>query len=234
MSEKVAVILAGGKGTRLKPYTIALPKPLVPVGDKPILEIILLQLKQYGFTRIIITVNHKADLIETYFGDGSKWGIQIEYSFEDIPLGTMGPLKNILNLPDHFLVMNGDILSDINYAQLLERHIAENRLFTISSYKRIQYVDYGVLRLNDNILCGFEEKPQLSYDVSMGVYVSSKKILDEIPDNTFFGFDHLMYQLLKEKKSVHVENYEGYWMDIGRPEDYQQAVEDIENGKFAY
>ncbi|KAI4452789.1 UTP--glucose-1-phosphate uridylyltransferase [Eubacterium plexicaudatum ASF492] len=118
--EKCAVILAGGKGTRLRPYTIAMPKPLVPVGDYPIMEIIIRQLVKYGFKRIIITVNHQAELIQSYFGDGKKWGIHIEYSLETKPLGTMGPLRQIKDLPEHFLVMNGDILTDLNFAKFLK------------------------------------------------------------------------------------------------------------------
>lgn len=117
---KTAIILAGGKGTRLKPYTIALPKPLVPVGDKPILETIILQLAYHDFKRIILTVNHQADIIMAYFGDGSKWGVHIEYSLEDKPLGTMGPLRLIDRLPEDFLIMNGDVLCDIDYTYFLK------------------------------------------------------------------------------------------------------------------
>lgn len=232
--EKLAVILAGGKGTRLRPYTIALPKPLVPIGDKPILEIIVVQLAKQGFRKIIITVNHQAEIIIAYFGDGSKWGISIEYSLESKPLGTMGPLKLIENLPDDFLVMNGDVLSDINYGQLLDYHQEHQNLFTISGYRRTQAVDYGVLETRDDILVGFQEKPQLSYLVSMGVYAVSREVLESIPDDTFYGFDTLMYHFIQKEKKVEVREYQGYWMDIGRPEDYQCAVEDIENGKFVY
>lgn len=231
---KTAIILAGGKGTRLRPYTVAMPKPLVPVGNKPILEIIIVQLAKQGFKKIVITVNHQADIIMAYFGNGSKWGVKIEYSLEDKPLGTMGPLKLIQNLPENFLVMNGDILSDIDYAVFLEKHIKSEKLFSIASYKRIQKIDYGVLEVKDNVLLGFQEKPESQFIVSMGIYSVSKKIIEYIPDNQFFGFDMLMLELVEEKIKVGVYEHKGYWMDIGRPDDYEQAVEDVELGVFKY
>lgn len=235
MYKKCAVILAGGKGTRLRPYTIAMPKPLVPVGDYPILEIIIRQLAQNGFGKIIITVNHQAELIKAYFGDGSRWNIEIIYSMENKPLGTMGPLKNIIDLPDDFIVMNGDVLTDLNYGSFLDKHINENRIFTISGFSRQHKVDYGVLHLDNNKeLIGFEEKPKLNYIVSMGVYAVSKKVLSYIPVNEFYGFDILMKDLMLDKQKVKVDVYNGYWLDIGRPSDYEKAIEDFssEKGKF--
>lgn len=231
---KTAVILAGGKGTRLRPYTIAMPKPLVPVGDKPILEIIIIQLKKQGFERIIIAVNHQAELIKAYFGDGKKWGLNISYSLENKPLGTMGPLKLIKDLPDNFLVLNGDVLSDLEYGQFLDAHRNSDALFTISSYKRTQMVDYGVLETENTRLIGFVEKPKLDYCVSMGVYAVSKKILDFILEDVLYGFDTLMKDMILKEEKVEVKEHNGYWMDIGRPDDYQQAIEDIESGKFIY
>lgn len=230
-NEKCAVILAGGKGTRLRPYTIVFPKPLVPIGEYPILEIIISQLASSGFKRVIIAVNHQADLIKAYFGDGSKFGVKIEYSLEEKPLSTMGPLLLMNNLPDNFLVMNGDILSDINYKEFLDAHINSQNLFTISAYKRKQDVDYGVLHVQDECLTGFEEKPILDYLVSMGIYAVSKDVLQYIPKDTFFGFDDLMRTLLNRGKEVHVKWHKGYWLDIGRPEDYQQAIDKFEQGK---
>lgn len=231
---KTAVILAGGKGTRLRPYTVALPKPLVPIGDKPILEIVIGQLVRYGFERIIITVNHQADIIMAYFGNGSKWGTKIEYSLEDMPLGTIGPLKLIKDLPDNFLVMNGDVLSDIDYAAFLEMHRASDSKFSIASYRRVEKVDYGVLDTVDGVLIGFREKPQFHFIVSMGIYAVSRQIVRYIPDGRYFGFDMLMMELLKEEVKVGTYEHKGYWMDIGRPDDYGQAVEDIETGAFKY
>ena len=161
MSNKRAVILAGGKGTRLKPYTTVFPKPLVPVGDMPILEIIIRQLAEQGFSHITIAVNHLAEIIKAFFGDGSKWGVQIDYSLEDRPLNTMGPLKLIPDLPDDFLVMNGDVFTNLNYTKLYNEHVAKKNIFTISAYNRKQKVDFGVLEMSEEgCLIGFREKPQ--------------------------------------------------------------------------
>lgn len=230
--QKTAVILAGGKGTRLRPYTIALPKPLVPISDKPILEILIIQLVRQGFEKIIITVNHQADIIMAYFGDGKRWGIKIEYSLEDRPLGTMGPLKLIKDLPEHFLVTNGDILSDIDYSSFLNKHIESKKIFSISGYRRIQTIDYGVLDVDKNVLVGFKEKPQIQFVVSMGIYAVSRKIVSYIPNNQYFGFDTLMLELLNKNVNVGIYEHKGYWMDIGRPEDYEQAVDDMKSGIF--
>lgn len=230
--EKCAVILAGGKGTRLRPYTIAMPKPLVPVGDYPIMEILIRQLAKYGFKRVIITVNHQADLIKTYFGNGEKWGIHIEYSLETKPLGTMGPLKLIDSLPDNFIITNGDILTDLDFGKFYENHVKNNRIFTISGYNRKHKVDYGVLHTDDaGVLNGFEEKPELDYTVSMGIYAASKEIVQYIPEDTYYGFDSLMMQLIGMQKKVTVDKFDGYWLDIGRPEDYQTATERFEEEK---
>ena len=227
MSNKRAIILAGGKGTRLKPYTAVFPKPLVPVGEVPILEVIIRQLATNGFTHITIALNHLAEIIKAFFGDGSKWGIKIDYSLEDKPLNTMGPLKLISDLPNNFLVMNGDVLTDLNYAELYDDHVAQENLFTISAYERQQKVDFGVLDIgNDKKLTGFREKPVYEYNVSMGVYVLNRKILDVIPDDTPYGFDELMLELIKRETPATVNVFNGYWLDIGRPEDYEIACEE--------
>lgn len=229
--KKTAVILAGGKGTRLKPYTIALPKPLVPLGDVPILEFILRQLKYEGFEQIYIAVNHQAELIEAYCGNGNKYGLEIKYFFEERPLGTIGPLKRMERvLPDDFLVMNGDILSDLSYAAFLMEHQRTKACFTIACYRRVQKVDYGVLEISGSRLTGFHEKPEFDYDVSMGVYAVNIRVLEMIPENSYYGFDDLMYQLMDDKAEVRTYKHTGYWMDIGRPEDYEQASFDVENG----
>ena len=141
---KRAVLLAGGKGTRLRPYTLTMPKPLVPIGDMPIIEIIIRQLVKFGFEHITITVNHMADMIKEFCGDGSKWGIKIDYSLETKPLSTMGPLKLIPDLPENFLVMNGDVLTDIDFSEFYNEHVNKESIFTISAYERDHKVDYGV------------------------------------------------------------------------------------------
>ncbi len=228
---KHAVILAGGKGSRLRPYTIVLPKPLMPIGDYPILEVIVRQLVLQGFSHITLAVNHQAELIKAFFGDGSKWGILIEYSLEDQPLGTMGPLKLINNLPEHFLVMNGDILTDIVFADFFENHIQSGAIYTISSHLREETIDYGVLQTSKGFLTGFKEKPKNMYEVSMGIYMLSKKVLDFIPNNTPYGFDQLMLALLAKNEPVAVNTFTGLWLDIGRPDDYVEAIEQFDQLK---
>ena len=225
---KRAVILAGGKGTRLRPYTVVLPKPLMPVGDYSILEIIIRQLAQYGVTDITLAVNHQAELLRSYFGDGSRWNVKIEHSLEESPLGTMGPLRLIPDLPENFIVMNGDVLSDLDFGRLVDDHVASGALFTISSKIREQVVDYGVLEINGKReLAGFSEKPKLTYEVSMGVYVVNRKVVDLIPADRPYGFDNLMLDLIAAKKKVNVRRHEGYWLDIGRPDDYMQAIDEF-------
>lgn len=224
---KRAVILAGGKGQRLRPYTIVLPKPLMPIGDYPILEVVVRQLVSQGFDHITMALNHQANIIKAFFGDGSPWNIKIDYSLETKPLNTMGPLHLIPDLPDNFLIMNGDILTDINYGELYDYHVRTKKIFTISSYARESVIDYGVLetKTEEGILSGFREKPRYYFEVSMGVYIANCKVLDYIPQGQPFGFDHLMLKLLEEKQSVNVRKYEGTWLDIGRPDDYEQAID---------
>jgi NDP-sugar pyrophosphorylase family protein len=230
---KRAVILAGGKGTRLKPYTISLPKPLVPVGDMPILEIIIRKLTNSGFDHITITVNHMADIIRAFCGDGSKWGTFIDYSLEDKPLSTMGPLKLIADLPENFLVMNGDVLTDLDLTAFYDNHVQAQNIFTVSAYSRTQKVDYGVLEIGkDGKLVNFVEKPTNQYNVSMGVYMANNKILNYIPDNQLYGFDHLMLDLIKFNEPASVKVHNGYWLDIGRPDDYEKACNDFEENKI--
>lgn len=230
-TKRRAVVLAGGKGTRLRPYTVVLPKPLMPIGEFPILEVVVRQLVKNGFNHITMAVNHQAEIIKAYFGDGEKWGALIDYSQEREPLGTMGPLNLIKDIPENFLIMNGDILTDIDYRQFYNNHVDEGSIFTISSHERVQCVDYGVLRTNEfGELTDFIEKPKNKYQVSMGVYMASRRILEKIP-KTFFGFDNLMQKLILTGERVMVVPHNGYWLDIGRPDDYQQAIEEFNNLK---
>lgn len=227
-----AVILAGGKGTRLRPYTVVLPKPLMPIGEYPILEIIIRQLAQAGFDHITLAVNHQAEIIKAFFQNGERWGIRIDYSLEDQPLGTMGPLRLIKDPPDHFLVMNGDILTDLDYTQFHDSHVSEDRIFTISSMRREHRIDYGVLDTDvSGLLCGFREKPGVAYDVSMGVYMASARALQRIPVGRPYGFDNLMLDLLEARSPAAVRPFSGYWLDIGRPDDYAQAIDEFESMK---
>lgn len=234
MSDR-AVILAGGRGTRLRPYTVVLPKPLMPIGEYPILEVVVRQLAQQGFGHITLAVNHQANLIQAFFQDGLRWNVSIDYSIESIPLSTIAPLALIPDLPDHFLLMNGDVLTDLDVRGLYERHVAENRLFTLAAARRTQMTDYGVLHTNgESHLTGFEEKPVSRYLVSMGLYVLSKEILKFIPPGRKYGFDELMLDLLSKGEKVNVHTHEGYWLDIGRPDDYMKAIEDFEAGRDVF
>jgi NDP-sugar pyrophosphorylase family protein len=226
---KRAVILAGGKGTRLRPYTWVLPKPLMPIGEFPILEVIIRQLVHYGFSHITISVNHQAELIKAFFGDGTKMGITIDCCMEDKPLSTMGPLKLIKDLPEDFLIMNGDVLTDVNFGEFYDFHVNQKNIFTISSFVREHINDYGVLVVGDDKkLSDFKEKPKTKFEVSMGVYMANKGVLDIIPDDTFYGFDNLMLDLIKIKNPASVKTHESYWLDIGRPDDYHVAIEKFE------
>lgn len=229
---KRAVILAGGKGTRLRPYTVVLPKPLMPIGEFPILEVIVRQLARHGFGHITMAVNHQAEIINAFFQDGAKWGIKIDYSLEDKPLSTMAPLRLIRDLPENFLVMNGDILTDLSYSDFFDEHVNSNDIFTISAYLREQKIDYGVLETDaSNHLSGFREKPSTEYLVSMDIYMASRRIMDFIPEGRSYGFDNLMLDLMAAGKPAAVRTFDGYWLDIGRPDDYVQAIEEFEQMK---
>jgi NDP-mannose synthase len=225
-----AIILAGGKGTRLRPYTTVIPKPLVPVGEKAIIEILILRLKKAGIQELTLCVNHFAELIMAFLGDGKKYGLKIDYSLEDKPLSTVAPIKLIKDLPDHFMVMNGDLLTDLPFENLIDYHLKRNCLLTVATYKRNVKIDFGTIMVDPNSLfaTGFQEKPTFHFEVSMGVYVFNKKVLDIVPDNQPFGFDNLMIALLKAHKPVNIYQYDGYWLDIGRPEDYEKAQEDLQ------
>ncbi len=229
---KRAVILAGGKGTRLRPYTVVLPKPLMPIGDYPILELIVRQLVNKGFAHITMAVNHQANLIQAFFGDGSRWGAQIDYSLESSPLSTIAPLTLIRDLPEYFLLMNGDVLTDLDFESFWERHISRERAFTIAAARRNETTEYGVLHIDsDHRLTGFEEKPHRDLLVSMGVYMVNRCLISHIPPNAKYGFDDLMRDMLARGEFVEVVLHSGYWLDIGRPDDYHQAIEDFENGR---
>jgi NDP-sugar pyrophosphorylase family protein len=229
---KRAVILAGGVGSRLRPYTVVLPKPLMPIGEYPILGVVIRQLVHYGFDHITLAVNHQAEIIKSYFNSGTKWGIKIDYSLEKKSLGTMGPLKLIKDLPDNFLVMNGDVLTDLDFAKLYDFHVESGQFYTISSSLRIERSEFGVLKVNgNNQLYGFQEKPIVNYNVSMGIYMLSREVLPYIPDDQPFGFDDLMYRFIDDGKKVYVRQHEGFWLDIGRPDDYMKAIDVFEENR---
>lgn len=224
----VAVVLAGGKGSRLMPHTAEIPKPLVDIGDRPVVEYVLGQLKKAGVGRVVMAVNHMADQIENRLGDGSRFGLQIEYSHEPKPLSTVGPLRLIANLPDNFIVVNGDILTDLDIASLYQAHLDRRAELTVATYQGTEKIDFGVLELDDdNAVIGFREKPQYSFIVSMGVYVFNRSVLDLVPPDQAFGFDQLMLSMLERRRPVFAYPYDGYWLDIGRPGDYERAQAEV-------
>jgi NDP-sugar pyrophosphorylase family protein len=220
-----AVILAGGKGTRLKPYTTVFPKPLMPIGDKPILEIVVRQLKSHGFDEIIMAVGHLAELIMTFFDDGSKFGVEIDYSRENKPLGTAGGLGLIKNeLNETFLMLNGDVLTTLDFSDLVNYHKRNEAIATIALKKRDVKIDFGVVEIDDNnSIVGYTEKPKIDYLVSMGVYVFEPNVLEYIRENEYLDFPDLIKKLISNGKTVKGYVYDGYWLDIGRPNDYEKA-----------
>jgi NDP-mannose synthase len=221
-----AVILAGGKGVRLRPYTTRLPKPLVPIGEEhSIMEIVLSQLARYGFDRVTLAIGHLGDLIRSYIGDGSRWGVEIDYSLpEEVPLGTMGPVLQVLDrLPEKFLVMNGDVLTDLDYADLMRQHRESDAPLTVATYQRQAQIDYGVLTTRDGQVVEFTEKPTIDYRVSMGIYACSKPTLAGYPPGLPFGFDELMLDMLARDTPPQEYAFDGYWFDIGKPDDYDRV-----------
>ncbi len=224
------VILAGGKGTRLKPYTTILPKPLVPLGDMAIMEVVLRQLVRAGCTRVTVAVGHLSHLIRAYFGDGSRWGVDIDYAAEETPLGTMGPLKRLTDLPEDFLVLNGDVLTDLDFGAFFDGHVASAALGTIATYEREMKIDFGLLGYEgpERRIVRFSEKPVERYRVSMGVYAFSRRILDLVPEGCHYGFDELMLRCVADGLDVRAFPFDGYWLDIGRPDDYDRANQDFE------
>jgi len=230
-----AVILAGGKGTRLKPYTAVFPKPLMPIGEMPILEVVLRQLKSFGFEKITLSVNHLADLIRTFFGDGSAIGLEINYCMEDKPLGTAGSISLVEELTDTFLVMNGDLLTTIDYAAMVNGHIHSGATATIGVFPREVKIDFGVLEVGDRgELLAYKEKPQFKYLVSMGVNVFNKSVLQFIPKGEYLDIPMLMMNLKKAGKAVLTFRSECEWLDIGRMDDYEQAMVEFERSRKKY
>jgi NDP-sugar pyrophosphorylase family protein len=228
-----AVILAGGQGTRLRPYTTVLPKPLMPIGDRPVLDIIVRQLKAHGFERITVATGHLAELIEVFFRDGSAYGIPIDYYREDDPLGTVGALALIDGLEqDDVLVMNGDVLTDIDYGALLARHRASDAAATIATKERHIQISLGVLRFgadgDPTRLTGYDEKPAIDYTASMGVYCFAPRALTHIVAGERIDFPDLVLRLIAAGEIVRAWPSEDYWLDIGRHEDYEQAQEEFE------
>lgn len=221
-----AVILAGGKGRRLAPYTITFPKPMVPVGDMPILEIVIRQLKNAGFTHITLAVGHLAELLMAYFQEGSRWGVKIDYSREEKPLGTSGPLLLLKDLPEDFLVMNGDVLTTLSYGSLFEVHLRSKAALTIACHRCNTKVDLGVIEFDGRMhVTGYREKPTIPYDVSMGVYVFNRRALAGYTAGSYVDLPSVVLSLMEKGETVKVHLADSEWLDIGRPSDYEIASE---------
>jgi NDP-sugar pyrophosphorylase family protein len=224
-----AVVLAGGKGTRLAPYTHIFPKPMMPIGDKAILEIMLHQMRRAGITEVILTVGHLAGLMRAFFQDGAHLGLHICYSFEDHPLGTAGPLGLIDGLDETFMVCNGDVLTTLNMRELIDFHKQNQGVATIASHQRQVHIDLGVIEMNgDHTIIGYQEKPTINYLVSMGIYIFEPVVVQYIPKQQHLDFPDLIKTLLAEKKKVVAYPFDGYWEDLGRADDYEQANIDFE------
>ena len=222
------VVLAGGKGTRLLPYTTSLPKPLMPVGQYPILEILLRQLSHQGFRNVTLAVGHLAGLIQAYFREGQDWDLNINYAYETVPLGTAGPLLKLPPSRHSTLVLNGDLLTTVDFGSLVSYHEQHRPAATIGAKRRTQTVDFGVIETaGDGQITAFREKPSLDYLVSIGVYVFSPSVMSFIPRGRRFDFPDLVQGLMASGQRVLSYETDAYWMDIGRPDDYSQANEDF-------
>jgi len=223
-----AVVLAGGKGTRLAPYTKILPKPLMPIGDMPILEVLLRQMKHAGVEEVVMTVGHLAELMHSFFKDGSQWGLNISYSFENCPLGTAGPLSLIDDLDETFLVSNGDVLTTLDLRELIAFHQSQGAAATIAVHRRQVKIDLGVVQWDENFrIHGYIEKPSYDYVVSMGMYIFEPRVLQYIPHGKYLDFPDLVLKLIAAGEKVAGYPFDGYWKDLGRPDDYEQAAEDF-------
>jgi NDP-sugar pyrophosphorylase family protein len=224
-----AVVLAGGKGTRLSPYTNILPKPLMPIGDMPILEVLLRQMKRAGVEDVVITVGHLSQLLRTFFRDGDDLGLRISYSYEDKPLGTAGPIAMIDGLDEAFLVANGDVLTTLDLTELMRFHREQEAMATIAVHERKVHIDLGVIQWDGNPkIHGYVEKPSYDFCVSMGVYVFDPRVVRYIPRGEYLDFPDLVHKLIEGGEKVVGFSFQGYWQDLGRPDDYQRATQDFE------
>jgi len=228
-----AIIMAGGEGTRLRPYTAVLPKPLMPIGDRPVLDIVIRQLRAAGFARVTIATGYLAELIEAFFRDGTPYGVPIDYFREREPLGTVGALALIDGLDEPFLVMNGDVLTDMDYTAMFEHHVASGAAVTVASTSRHVNISLGVMEFDDpgapEKLTHYVEKPTLSYEVSMGVYCFHPRVLDHIEPGARLDFPDLILRLLDRGERVEAWRPGAYWLDLGRHDDYELAMQEFES-----
>jgi NDP-mannose synthase len=228
-----AIIMAGGEGARLRPYTTVLPKPLMPIGDRPVLDIVIRQLRRANFERVTIATGYLAELIEAFFRDGKVYDVPIDYFREREPLGTVGALALVEDLDEPFLVMNGDVLTDMDYTALFEHHVASGAAVTVAATRRHVNISLGVMEFGNPAtperLTHYIEKPTLSYEVSMGVYCFAPRVLDHIEPNVRLDFPDLILRLLALGERVNAWRPDVYWLDLGRHDDYEQAMQDFES-----
>jgi NDP-sugar pyrophosphorylase family protein len=230
-----AILLAGGQGTRLAPYTAVFPKPLVPLGETPVLEILLRRLRHFGLTNLVICTGHLAELIRAFFGDGERFGVQLRYTREEHPLGTAGPIRLVEDLGDPFVVMNGDLLTTLDLNALLESHRAGDAEATIAVYPREVKIDFGVLDVGqDGTLLRYHEKPRHAFDVSMGVYVFRRSVLNLITPGERLDIPELIERIQQQGQRVACFRSDCYWLDIGRPDDYAKAQEEFARDRAVF
>lgn len=207
----------------------------MPIDDMPILEVMLKQMKRAGVDEVILTVGHLASLLRAYFGYGEQWGMNIRYSYEDTPLGTAGPLARVNDLDDTFLVTNGDVLTTLKLKELIDFHKKEGGIATIAVHQRQVRIDLGVVQSNaDHTITGYIEKPSYDYTVSMGIYVFEPRVLEYIPADQYLDFPDLVLKMIAAGEKVVAYPFDGYWMDLGRPDDYQKANEDFNNMRLQF
>jgi NDP-sugar pyrophosphorylase family protein len=219
-----AVIQCGGMGMRLRPYTSVLPKPLMPIGSRPVLELLLKWLRRNGIRDVYITSGYLGHLIRSYCGDGAQWNLRIRYTQEMQPLGTIGALSLIADeLTEPFLVLNGDVLTDLDISKFVADHAGHSEMISIATARRTTKMDFGVIEESNCVVTGFREKPTMSHLVSMGIYSMKPEVLNYIPAGVPFGFDHLMAEMMSNGIGVRVFKHEGHWLDIGRVDDFQSA-----------
>ena len=220
-----AVILAGGRGTRLKPLTDNIPKPLLPIGRKPILEIIIEKLREHGFTDIILNVKYMSESIKAYFRDGSSLKVKITYCEDGEPRGTAGPIKLVEKLLDSepFITMNGDLLTDLDFNKMYQAHIEASAELTMATYTHTVEIPYGVIGTQNNRIITIKEKPSVDFLINAGIYIVSPSTLDVIPEGTFFNMPDLIQKLIDQQRKVEIYPIDGKWQDIGTMESYNQA-----------
>ncbi len=222
-----AIILAGGKGTRLAPYTAVLPKPLMPIGEIPILEVVIRQLAHHKIHDITLAVGYLAELLMAYCGDGSKFGVRLDYSREKQPLGTAGPISLVQNLNETFLVMNGDLLTTIDYSEMWRCHKERGAIATLASYRRDVKIDLGVIEAEGGWVKNYIEKPTYHYAVSTGIYIFEPDVRKFMESGQYLDLPGLVLRLVHAGEKVNVYNFDGYWLDIGRHDDYESAIEEF-------